>query len=114
MIVGKSLSPRGDVPMGFDDVAGGRHRVGLVVGPVQPDPPALTAHADRLVLTEPGDIPGHDGPAAAFEGSLLRCLDPLRKDQRVIGDIRELPQNFRLIDRAVDAPADLAFFDPLR
>jgi hypothetical protein len=39
----------------FDDVTGRGHRVGLVVCPVQPDPPAFTAHAHCLVLTEPGD-----------------------------------------------------------
>jgi hypothetical protein len=85
-----------------------------VVGAVHPDPAALTAHDHGLVLAEAGDVGGDGWPARTRECALLSCLDPLGQDQRVIGDVGELPENLRLIDRAGDASDPLAFFDPDR
>jgi hypothetical protein len=36
----------------------------------------------------------------------------VRGSQRVIGKIRKLAEDLRLVDRAVDAPSELALFDP--
>jgi hypothetical protein len=114
MIVGKSFSPFlvVDVPMGFDDVTGRGHRVGLVVRSVQPDPPTLRAHPNRLVLTEAGDVPGQNRTAVALKRPFLHCLDPPGEDQRVVRKIGKLAKDLRLVDRAIDAPSELALFDP--
>jgi hypothetical protein len=85
-----------------------------VVGAVSPDPAALTAHDHGLVLAEAGDVCRDDRAARPFECSLLRCLDPLGQDQRVVGDVGELAEHLRLVDRAGDAPAELALLNPLR
>ena len=84
------------------------------MGAVEPYPATLAAHDHRLVFTETCDVCRNDRAACAFECSLLSCLDPLRQDQRVVGDVGELAQDLGLIDRAGDAPAEFAFLDPFR
>jgi hypothetical protein len=79
-----------DVAHGLGDVACRGHRVGLVVGAVDTDPAAFTAHDHGLVLSEACDVRRNDRPARTFESPFLGCLDPLRQDQRVIREIGEL------------------------
>jgi hypothetical protein len=74
------------------------------MGAVRPYPAALPAHDYGLVLTESGDIGGNERSSGTWQCALLCCLDPPRQDQRVIGKIRKLAEDLRLVDRAVDAP----------
>jgi hypothetical protein len=71
--------------MALGDIAYPGHRVGLVVGAVDPDPSTLAAHDHGLVLAEARYVSGDDRTPGTFERSLLRGLDPLGQDQRVIG-----------------------------
>jgi hypothetical protein len=73
------------------------HGVGLVVGAVDPNPAAFTAHDHGLVLTEACDVSSDEWATVPLEWSFLR-LDPLRLDQRVVGDVRKLTQHLRLVD----------------
>jgi hypothetical protein len=66
---------------------------------VQPDPAALPAHAHGIGLAEAGDVPRQPETAVPFDAPFLRCLDPLGKDQRVVGEIGKLANDLGLIDR---------------